>query len=456
MQINKKFEREIALKDVFFDLAYHWRSLLVAALIGAVLLGAFQYYRIESTHRAGKQTKEEKQYEIDLQEYKDSIKNTRLSIKTYNQLIKEKNDYLDQSVYMTLDSQDVWAAYKRFYIKMDQSVLDALPEGIQEDPADYVAAAYTSTLNAGLDAAEMEELLGTGKKEYIDELLSVWSDMTGNTVTIKVIGKDAETVSKQLDYFVNRLETYCEPRAQAVGAHTLTLVSEDTYSITDADLSAKQDEINQQLVEWAESLKEQREALNALEEKEEPKAPGTHVIKFAAIGFLIGAFLLAGIYTAKYILESKLRFSRELSERYSLPVFGEFVKSRARRPGKGLDKLFEKWEFSRAVTDADTVTSGISALLSERFTGKKLLLTGTVSGQRLNEFADQLSKKLGGACEIVVQGNLPTNSDAIAEVKDADAVILVEEKHQSTNKGIERAVELLSISEADVAGCIVI
>jgi hypothetical protein len=73
--------------------------------------------------------------------------------------------------------------------------------------------------------------------------------------------------------------------------------------------------------------------------------------KFAAIGFIVGAFLLVAIYAVKYIMSGVLHSGSELSERYGLPVYGEFAKSRARRPGKGLDKLFEKWEFKHASSE---------------------------------------------------------------------------------------------------------
>lgn len=455
MQINKNFEQEIDLKDLFFDLVYHWRSILVAALIGAVLLGVFQYIKIEATHRAGEQTAEEKQYEIDLQDYKDSVKNTRLNIKTYNQLMKEKNDYLDQSVYMQLDSQNEWVAYKRFFIKMDQAVLDALPESAQEDPADYVAAVYASTLKTGLDDEEMEELLGTGKIEYINELVGVWSDNGSNTVTVQVIGKDTETVEKQLAYFVDRLQTYCAPKAQEIGAHTLTPVSEDTYSRTDADLSAKQDAINQQLVEWQEALKEQREALNELEAKDEPTPPGTHIKKFAAIGFILGAFLLAGIYAVKYVMGGKLHTARELSKRFGLPVFGEYAKSRARKPGKGLDKLFEKWEFKHVNTDAEALSSSIATLIGEKFAGKRVLLTGTISQAALDNLRNRLLAA-SNPVDLNVQAHFLDNPAAISAAGSADAVVLVEEKYASAMKDIEREAEMLMISSANVGGCIVI
>ncbi len=456
MQINKNYETEIDLRDLFFHLCYRWRSILIAALIGAIALATFQYLSIQRIHAEGKQTKEEKQFEIDLQDYQDSVKNTKSNIRTYNKLIKEKNDYLDESIYMSLDSQNEWVANKRYFIKMAQSVMDALPDSLQEDPADYVASVYMATLKSGLDVDEMEQLLGTGKKEYIDELVGVWADNAANTITIQVIGPNEETVNKQMDYFSNRMVEVSQPQAQTVAEHTLHLVNEDCLSRTDTGLSEMQDQINKQILNWQTALKEQREMLNELEEDGEPTAPGKHLVRFAVIGFLLGALLLAGIQLAKYTFAAKLHSGDELMERYGLPVFGEYTKSRARHPGKGLDKLFERWEFNHAITDAEATTDSVCALLGERFAGKKLLLTGTVPAERLNAYIDCLHKKLDGTCEIVTAGGLPMNADAIVDVKDFDAVILVEEKHISRNGDILRAVEMLQIGGADVKGCIVI
>ena len=83
MQINKNYEREIDLKDLFFHLLYHWRSILVAAVIFAILLGTRQYLNLEQTHKKGKLTKAEKQYEVDLQAFRDKLQNARNGVKTY-------------------------------------------------------------------------------------------------------------------------------------------------------------------------------------------------------------------------------------------------------------------------------------------------------------------------------------------------------------------------------------
>lgn len=296
-----------------------------------------------------------------MQEFRDTLRNARDGVKTYTNLINEKNACLDESVYMKLDPRDEWYAFKRYYIQVDQAVLDALPQAIQEDPADRVASAYSSTLKNGLDPEEMEALLGTGKREYIDELVSIGGDGGANTLTLSVIGASEEDVLRQLAYFDERLNTVCAPKAQTVAPHTLTLMDEDARSRIDGALSAKQDEINHQRVAWQEALKEQKEALNEIEDKEEPKKP-VGIKKIAAIGFIVGGFLTALFYAIKYVMSGRLHHGGELSERYSLPVYGEFRKSRARHPGKGLDRLFENGNSSMraAIRSSSTRSSRCS------------------------------------------------------------------------------------------------
>lgn len=454
MEINKNYEREIDLKDLFFHLLYRWRSLLAAALIGAILLGAYQYLSIELTHRKGKRTKAEKQYEVELQEYRNKLRNARDGVKNYTSLINEKNAYLDESVYMKLDAQNEWYAFKTYTIRVDQAVLDALPQGLQEDPADRVAAVYTSTLKNGLDAEEMEALLGTGKREYIDELVSVGSDGGANTITISVVGGSEEEVTRQLAYFDNRINTVCAPKAQAVEAHTLTPMDEDVRKSIDGNLSTTQNDINQQLIEWQDALKEQQEALNEIEDREEP-VYSNHIKRYLVIGFILGAFLLAVIYAVKYIMDDRLHNSDELSEHFGLSIYGEFIHPRARKPGKGLDKLFEKWEFKNASSD-EAVIDEIVALLGKQHGGKCILMTGTVSEDKLRKLCQRLQPKLEGVVKLDAEGVFLNNKTAIASALKADAVVLVEERHVSHTRSIEREAELLLMSSAKISGCIII
>ena len=107
------------------------------------------------------------------------------------------------------------------------------------------------------------------------------------------------------------------------------------------------------------------------------------------------------------------------------------------------------------MTDPAVVTAGIAALLGERFAGKRF-----ADGHRCPAEARRASRQSDRAgCPGTLDrgnGDLLVNADAITAVKEADAVILVEEKYASRTADIERAAELLLISEADVNGCIVL
>lgn len=456
MRINKDYEWEINLGDFFFDILYRWHIILVAALIGALVFGGFQYMRVEKLHREGGITKQERQYQIDLQDYQDSMRNAQSNIRDYTKLLKEQNDYLAGSIFMSLDSQKEWYASKTYYIQMDQSVLDKLPENSVQDPADYAAAVYVSSLTSDLDPEEMESLMGTKNKAYVDELVSLKADNVANTLKLQVLGADEESVTRQVAFFAGRMADISTHNAQAVGAHTLTLVSEDMGTRMDSDLANKKDQINKQITTWQKALREQRQVLADLENEEEPNPPGKGLFRFGVIGFLAGACLACLYSVFRYIVNKVLRRGWEMADRYSIPVLGNFVRFRGRHPGKGINRLFEKMEFGRANTDPAIVYGTVSALLREHYAGKKLLLVGTIPESSIKAVGDHLKERLDGVCEFIVQGGMPNNADAIADAKQADAVILVEQKYVSRTDDIDREVEMLLIDKANAIGCIVL
>ena len=456
MQVNRNYEPEIDLRDLFFHILYKWRSMIIGAMIGALLLGTFQFIRITLIHREGKLTLEEKQYEIDLQEYYDSIENCKLNIETYQKMISEKKEYKDNSVYFSFDSQNEWVAWKRYYIQMDQAVLDALPESSTEDPADHVSALYISLLRNGLDEEEMFSLLGTGKIEYISELVDIWSDNASNTLTVQVIGNDREKVLQQLDYFVQRMEGYCFERAQIVGKHTLTCVNEDVRTRVDGELSEKQNEFNKTIKAYQDAVRDNQEVLNELEEGEEPVRPGAHIVKYAVIGFILAAFLLAVVYASHYIMESKVRSSSELTNRYGIPVYAELVHTRARNSGRGFDGLLEAFENKNKKTDNEMIIGNLEALMVEKHGGQAVLLTGSLSASKYEQLYQRLKKDIGNTVDIRMKADFLVDSRVFSDIKKVESVILVEEKHVSCLRDLDREGSILDILNVNVIGCILL
>ena len=151
MQRNPDYEAEVNLKNLFFSVLYRWRSILAAALIGAVLLGVYQFVSLETVHRKGERTEEERQYEIDLQAYHASMDTFQADIETYTNLIAARKEYRNNSPYLKLDPQKIWFAEKRYYVEVDPSVMEALPAGSTIDPADYVLSVYSSAMRERRD-----------------------------------------------------------------------------------------------------------------------------------------------------------------------------------------------------------------------------------------------------------------------------------------------------------------
>jgi len=173
-----------------------------------------------------------------------------------------------------------------------------------------------------------------------------------------------------------------------------------------------------------------------------------------AVGFILGAILLAILYAVLYVVKGKLHNSRNLAERYQLSVLGELIHTGSLHSGKGLDKLFSRWETGKKALDDKTVYDNIAALIAEKQGNKSILVVSTLPEGKLSAVKEALVRRLPEK-SIDAQEDVLHNSEAIAEVSKADAVIIAEGKDVSLYKDMDRMVENLIISEAKVIGAIV-
>lgn len=453
MQLNKDYESEINLKDLLFHVLYRWRSILLVALIGAVALFGYQYFSLKSTHDAGKLTKEERQYQLDLQSYREDLESAKNTIASKTALLQGQNKYLTESAYIQLDPNAVWTASSKYVVKVDPSVMEALPQGSPLDPADSILSAYAAPL-AGATEEELIEAFGLDKPEYVRELTEVNTSTGDNSITLSVRGADKETVQKGLLLLQQKTEALTE-EAQKLDKHTLTKVSEDVSLGTDPDLSTKQTELSKNIEQYKKDLQTARQTLDDLEEKEEPTEPGKHYIKMAVIGAILGAFLLAALYAVLFVLRGRLTDSGTLSEQYNLPVLGEFRKSSSIHGEKGPDKLLAKWELGKNREKEETVYDNIAALIAGNPDAKNILLVSTLSETVIAPVKEALASRLDGRT-VDMKTDFLRNSEAIPAAAGADAVILTEEKGVSLNKDIERMAETLMISGSKVIGSIIL
>ena len=450
MRLNKTDAMELSLRDLFFNLLYHWRSILVAVLIGAVLLGGYSFL---GNLNGAEQASEDVVYSV-----RD---NYELSNQIYEQLLKEGREYSENAVAMRINPYHGWfgdAAYAVVMEGTDQNRITGL-----ENASFLIAQVYSWLVPDLTNADELKTIYGLDEIEYIREMIDspvvTGENLTGSgdgmfRLTIK--GPERETVEKVMAFFENALQTASNGDIQQMGRHRLVRVGCTIAERVLDDLLTQQESTAKRIATWQKAITDNNTAI-----AKAPASSGTgggkkSVKKFAVLGALLGLIASCAVWFIAYITAGKLRDGEMLKNRIGIPVFGELRHPKGRRPGKGFDGLIEKWEYRKDPADNGVRLDNISALIRERKDGGPILLTGTIPDARIAELRGSLAERLGEAAGIRSEGDFLSNSRAITEAAGAAAVILVEEKDVSRIRQIDNMAEKLIISGANVTGAIVL
>ena len=455
MQINNHYEPEIRLKDVFFEIFYHWRSILIAAIIGALLLGGYQYYSVWSVHRQGLKTEDEQQYEYALKDYELNLKTNQDTLRANRTLLQQIQDYMTKSVLYNMDASSLLREERAFAVTLRQDG-DAAPGTSFQDPVDYVMASYSSSLFNGVDPDQMLALLGTNEKRYMNEVVRIGTNADTNIMTMVIYSESEEKLKEIGAFFVDRLMTVCSKPIQAIYPHELVMVS-DTINVGPSDSVQQTWAKNAtDMANYKEAISEAEEALYDLEKQGRPIMPGKHIGRMAAIGFVVFAFLAVLFWSVRYLVGGRLHDGKEMTQRYGLFVYAEADHSRARRPGKGIDALIEKWEFGRKRVSVDQACHQTARLLAGAVSGSTLVMVGTRASKAFEQLQKTLETDLRGNVRQVVAVADFLQSEQAGRLPEGADLLIVEEKYESRTDQIQREAEILSMQRANVLGAVVL
>lgn len=451
MHMNQDYERQISLRDLFFHVLYRWRSIIAAALIGAVLLGGYAWLRNRGAENASTEAiPDETELAASLQY------NFQTSNELYQKMLDENIEYREKSILMKVNPYQVWSATAVYTVIMTDP--QSIPAGTMLDPAVPIAATYPSLIYHDMDEGRLKSIYGETNLHYINEIVSIRAVSETGTFRINTIGTTKEMAEAGLAFFEEIILNASNGEIQKMGGHKLVRLSGYTRQVFNADIESNQIAVAKNIATYQTAITNNNNAINKGPVITEKKSGGfgRSIKLMTIIGFILGAMLLTGLYIVLYLLSGKLRESEELKDRFGVPVYGEFRHSRARRPGKGLDRIIEKWEFHRTGTEDTIVVNNLCALLRERSSEGTILLTGTIADKRVRELRNLLEETLGDSVQLQTAGNFLRNSVAIAEAGKAAAVILAEEKHVSETNDISRMLEVLAINQTPVIGAIVL
>ena len=452
MKINKNYKATFKPRDVFFHVLYHWRSILLVALVFGLAFGVYQFFFLKLTHDAGKLTDEERAYQNNIRIYEARLGNARSQANNLTNMLASQQTYQEESIYFSLNAQNVWIAESVYLVEGDQE--NASPGSV--DPADKVLPAYSAPLTGDLDEEELKAAFNTDRTEYVNELITTELNTSDNTIKVRVLAGTRENAESSMAFIHQQMEKIASGKASEIAPHRLILLNTTVSLGADKDLDEKKTLMNESIQLSTELLTNAQGTLRELDnEKAMPKAPGSHIPKMIIIGFLVGGILMVMFYLFRHEMSGLLKNGEEMIERFGVSVLGRISHSEARHPERGIDKLLYRWENGSGNMKDSLVYDNIAGLIREKDNVGTIILTSTLSKEEICIVQEELALRLDGY-EIMTEADFLNNPEVLKKAGDTDGIVLVEGKGISRILSMERMAEVLSMSSVDVLGAIIL
>lgn len=487
-------EREIDLLDMIADILSHWRGLLVALVIGAVLMGGFSYvksYRdaqnaqpIEEEETDEAVDKKLEQLEEDLD---DSQKAAVLTTIDDEKEYVAKKKYAEESVYMQLDPFNVTQMQISYQIEPGEDNRTQCLGAVYDTVVNNIGLYDWIEKKTGIASAYARELVGVRTSSSTPFLNGDAVGMFGtDSMKITIIQADEASCKKLADAVKSYVEQQKEQLEQEVGAHELILLSETSGTIVNTDLMNQQISygnavtgmrstiataktgFNEDQVQYYNLLtkKEGRDKLEIEKEEDTEEADVTVAAepsvskKYVLLGAILFVFVYAGVLFLIYIFNSKLRVSDELQTLYHIPQIGVVVKDDPKKKfiiDQWIDNL--RHYGKRKFTAEQSMELAFAAV--KIAAQKNRLNSICLMGCNFSAGAGTVCANLKAALEkesinVTVLDNVLYDAEAMEKVDAMSGVVLVEKAGSTLYNEVVSELALLKRQDIAVLGGIIV
>lgn len=482
--------REIDLLDMIADILSHWRGMIVALVLGAVLLGGVSYMRSFQTAQSAQQQESVVQDEATVQaqlsrleqSLDDKSRATVLTVVDDEKEYDLKKTYSENSIYMQLNPLQTVRTELVYQVQTADGLMDG-----------QLGALYTSLLNnvglydwvsqqTGIEAGYVGELISA---ETVSSLTIQWQQAMSlgtNCVKVSILQSDTEACQKLAEAVKTYISEEQKQLNNELGQHALVLVSETTGFVMNKDLMDEQikcrnemaslqstiatakvgftEEQKQyyELVTWEEAEHSEQPAQNVTTEVESKPTP-TISKKYVLLGAVLFAFAYAVVICMVYIFNTRLREADELQSIYGIPQIGLVIRESSR-------KIFlDKWVDSlrhygkRKFTTEQSMELAFAAIKIAAV--KNGLNNICLMGCNMSAGADKVCESLKAALEkeqisVSVLDNVLYDAEAMEKMSAIQGAVLVEKAGSTLYNEVASELELLKRQDIRVLGGIIV
>lgn len=490
-------EVQIDLMTLLHYILRKWRSIIVVMLIVAVAANLYSVKKSMS-EAAAVSTTEEVDIEKQIENAKEELTADELeqvervySMYEYNsQLYQENKEYLEKSVLMQLNPNEIPTVMLNYQFKKDQA-------------DEELSNIFTMYENALLDEDTCTAIIQVFGEEYantsVRELISVTDTENGQNSDIIKLQKDknsgilsiqiyagSEEQCKQVAEIVKtRVLEYTEQLQQIFGNYTVNAISEQYYISSDSNLNMQKSDVVNVVNEVCTAIKNITSGLSekqigyfnlltkdcedqtlVKEDTQETANMTANVqyisMKYVLIGLLAGMFLAVCWYAVIYIMTQTVKDVDEVKIITNLPVFGTVLGSNEHGKRNIIDQWIDSWfAHDKKSENNELLLTRIShevAMLAGQKDKRNLLVACSESDQNLKKQADSLVEKLRelGMNVTSTDSLVSDNTEVLKQLESADSAVFVEQLMKSERNQIREAVELCRRCQVEVLGSVIV
>ena len=379
------------------------------------------------------QQQELEDYNLKLTEYDTVIADVEKSISEADKQIEELQEYIDNSIYMQIDPQNIQTVSVQYGLKTSGNVGNILNT-------------FLTFINDGALKEELPEADQDLKVKYWRDIVSCYQ--SGNTLNVVVIHHDMESAKRIMTIIKDRIQNYIPKVTALQGDFNLEEVKTSEYVKADAGVTNNQNNNRNNLRSYTNGradlnnkLISNQNAKKSYIEKNEPESLQTGdvnvkviVIKYGILGVIFGILISAVCIVLRYILGDTLQKSGDLKNS-NLNVLGSYSVGKGYMP-----------EVKRTLMD-------IKVLSDE----KEIYLNMLSDDELSNAVAEEYKKALieEGITTYIGKDTFDS-AEELKKMYNCGRCVLIVEAGKTKIGQLDQQLKLCERFKTDILGCIVI
>ncbi len=302
--------RPVYIRTLISDLYKKKISIIITAVVFAVLL-AFIGYRSATDAISPEDQEKIAEYEEALDNYEQIISEAEDNIAISEEQVTNYQEYIDNSIYMKLDSQVIKIATAQFAINDAENQSNVLN-------------GYTTYINDGALKEQIYEKIPDIPVEYLKELISC--STSGNVLTVTVMHYDADAAKKIMDTIESLIFSQKKTISDVQGNFNIESLGSTYYTKADVGVLNNQNTYLGNLKNYQNSLADyQKKLVDGRTNRDNyiknytpdaygktPASPVNNAIKYFIFGAILGVILSCAIIALRFITSTRLKDTNEL------------------------------------------------------------------------------------------------------------------------------------------------